>query len=938
MEELFAKGFGVMIHNHLENNREITTKPGLVRSLRSFYLQNDAAVMSGYQVYDTIPTSFIITALVEDLEYRQFHTRFSEIQSGYCNKEKLPIKHCEKNMWLIKPAALNQGKGIDICWTMKEIKEVLKNKPMHSVWLVQKYVERPLLFKGRKFDIRIWAIGTAKHELFYYRHGYLRTSSSEYDTEATDNYIHLTNNCLQKFGENYGVHEKGNTLSFQDFQEYLDSEVPSYKLDFWKHVLPRIKDLMIDSYLSAKKTMHRGKRNRVFEFFGFDFLIDEDFRVWLIEVNTNPYLGIPNEYIEDLLPKMIDDLLAVVLDPHVPPRQPRTRTENDYELLYCEVGSLYSPDGASKNYRQAYNTPVYPLPELAQAPMCRHRADDAPHPPLAESSKPIVRDILQTVKEELELTIVQDISDFATICSRVMSSLENWELMSDEQIAASIQAFQLLAGSTGTAAFVVYNHVGRIMNLCVSENVPERIQAGILEGLAIGCHDTKFRKEIVKLGITENLINYVLGPNTLETVRQKALKALIVISTHPTKKVYIPGKTREHNWVRNKIISEGALLCFFKLGQEGEETVRDEIKAHLQTEYGLSDWDLQITLLDRVLDEKITSPPPVNRNSSIRASADYTAQKELEKKLPGLLGDYKYLLAARENIRNFCGARREEVRLKIEKEKQKKNEEYEEKLKQREEDDRNYEEKRQRAEEYVNKRYEEIRKQKFEELKRQKGNKSQEEKFDEVRKALIIEKQKKTEEIKRMQRMKVKKKEEDEKKSEEMKSKVLEEKRKKVMEEWLKNKTDQEREKKLSEKTRREEEQTRRNAELQLKKEELLQKIEEKKIKVKKVKEVKEVKEEKKEKANKKSESELAEESSRIMLEHEDRNNFIQNMPVRAHVSPNLRDFRLKKRKLFEKKKKKLVSIPDQFLFDVYGSHPSKGPIPNYKDYSIMFS
>ena len=31
-----------------------------------------------------------------------------------------------------------------------------------------------------------------------------------------------------------------------------------------------------------------------FELFGYDFMIDEDFRVWLIEVNENPYLGVPN--------------------------------------------------------------------------------------------------------------------------------------------------------------------------------------------------------------------------------------------------------------------------------------------------------------------------------------------------------------------------------------------------------------------------------------------------------------------------------------------------------------------------------------------------------------------------------------------------------------------------------------------------------------------
>jgi len=39
-----------------------------------------------------------------------------------------------------------------------------------------------------------------------------------------------------------------------------------------------------------------------FGLLGYDFMIDEDFRVWLIEVNENPYLGYPNEYIANLVP------------------------------------------------------------------------------------------------------------------------------------------------------------------------------------------------------------------------------------------------------------------------------------------------------------------------------------------------------------------------------------------------------------------------------------------------------------------------------------------------------------------------------------------------------------------------------------------------------------------------------------------------------------
>ena len=48
-----------------------------------------------------------------------------------------------------------------------------------------------------------------------------------------DEYVHLTNNCLQmKDEKNYGKHEQGNSLSFREFQEYLDAEYGHYRLDF----------------------------------------------------------------------------------------------------------------------------------------------------------------------------------------------------------------------------------------------------------------------------------------------------------------------------------------------------------------------------------------------------------------------------------------------------------------------------------------------------------------------------------------------------------------------------------------------------------------------------------------------------------------------------------------------------------------------------------
>lgn len=120
----------------------------------------------------------------------------------------------------------------------------------------------------------------------------------------------------------------------------------------------RIKDIIIDTILSVKNQINPNKRKDVFELFGFDFLIDEDFRVWLIEANTNPYFGIPNEYIADLLPKMIDDMVKITVDPVYPPKSVEQR-ENLFELVYSESKGI--------NKRRSFTfDDLYPVPELRQ--------------------------------------------------------------------------------------------------------------------------------------------------------------------------------------------------------------------------------------------------------------------------------------------------------------------------------------------------------------------------------------------------------------------------------------------------------------------------------------------------------------------------------------------------------------------------------------------
>lgn len=87
-----------------------------------------------------------------------------------------------------------------------------------DAFVVQKYLERPLLINKRKFDIRLWVLINQDHKVFMFKEGYIRTSSFTFDTspESIDKlFIHLTNNAVQRFNESYGAYEEGNQLSYK---------------------------------------------------------------------------------------------------------------------------------------------------------------------------------------------------------------------------------------------------------------------------------------------------------------------------------------------------------------------------------------------------------------------------------------------------------------------------------------------------------------------------------------------------------------------------------------------------------------------------------------------------------------------------------------------------------------------------------------------------
>lgn len=213
--------------------------------------------------------------------------------------------------------------------------------------IVQRYIHNPLLIHRRKFDIRTFVLFAAvngNHKVFVYDEGYLRTSCREYSVANLSNrMIHLTNDAVQKNCQDYGKFEPGNKLSYNEFQLYLDKHVPEAHVCFERDVRPQLNKVTADIFRAVYSKLDPKKRLNCMEVFGLDFMLDDEFKPYLIEVNTNPCLELSSPLLARLIPNLLENALKICLDSQfLPPENFSVKKafigdacpENRFELLF----------------------------------------------------------------------------------------------------------------------------------------------------------------------------------------------------------------------------------------------------------------------------------------------------------------------------------------------------------------------------------------------------------------------------------------------------------------------------------------------------------------------------------------------------------------------------------------------------------------------------
>ncbi|KAF5296777.1 hypothetical protein FQA39_LY12295 [Lamprigera yunnana] len=252
-----------------------------------------------------------------------------------------PPLHCDgtQNIWILKPFNSCRGQGIFLCRTLQYITKITK---LHSDkrYIIQKYIENPLLIYNTKFDIRQWFLisSTDPLTIWIYKDCYLRFSTQLYTLNKLSETIHLTNNSIQSKYRNCSDRSKNlpncNMWDSKQFREYL--EKIGYAKAFDHVIYPGMKEAISTAIINQSSL---DTRKNSFELYGSDFMVTPDFKPWLIEINAHPALFGSTPVTSRMCPRVLEDLIKVIIDHNKIP----SASTGQFELLYKEKQCILPP-------------------------------------------------------------------------------------------------------------------------------------------------------------------------------------------------------------------------------------------------------------------------------------------------------------------------------------------------------------------------------------------------------------------------------------------------------------------------------------------------------------------------------------------------------------------------------------------------------------------
>lgn len=285
--------FRMTDHHSIKPWQRLNHYPEAVRITRKDYLARSLKRMKG--AYGSALYEFTPVAFIMPNDYVKFIAEYT--------KESQSVDR-GPSYWICKPVDLSRGRGILI---FQDINDLVYDCTV----IVQKYISNPLLISGYKLDLRLYVCVTSFCPLtiYTYKEGLVRFATEKFDLGSLDNvYAHLTNTSINKYGSSYKKYKEGIGCgckwTFSKFRSYLrifgvDDVV------LWQ----KINNIVILTLLAVTPLP---LASNCFELFGFDILIDDKFKPWLLEVNYSPALSSDCSTDDTVKRKLLHDIVELL--------------------------------------------------------------------------------------------------------------------------------------------------------------------------------------------------------------------------------------------------------------------------------------------------------------------------------------------------------------------------------------------------------------------------------------------------------------------------------------------------------------------------------------------------------------------------------------------------------------------------------------------------
>ena len=212
-------------------------------------------------------------------------------------------------------------------------------------------------------------------KIYLYQNGLVRFATEDYRQGDYDNiYVHVTNYSINKNNINYKSNQindekmenqnEDKSIEIDDSSKWSLVEYRNYfkKLglndtmdDIWK----QIENIIIKSLITVVKEncqeISINKNNSLFELYGYDILIDEEFKAWLLEVNVNPSLHCTSPLDLSIKTDLVTDIFNII--GIIPFNHNNGETVYNYEMIKNKENEKEKENYHKKNKSKSLRLP-----------------------------------------------------------------------------------------------------------------------------------------------------------------------------------------------------------------------------------------------------------------------------------------------------------------------------------------------------------------------------------------------------------------------------------------------------------------------------------------------------------------------------------------------------------------------------------------------------